>query len=145
MAYLRQRPTALFWLVAILLTLWNAFGCYAWYLQWTLGADAMGPASAYDRELYAALPGWYNWVYAIAVGAGLVGSLAMLGRSAAARWLYVLSLIAIIVMFGYLFVVTDVIAVKSAGEALGFPIVITLIAIFAIWFAGYAQRRGWVS
>src|SRR3546814_5697654 len=69
MAYLQQRPTAAFRVVAILLTLWNAFGCYAWYLQWTLGADAMGPATQYDRQLYAALPGWYNGVYAIAVGA----------------------------------------------------------------------------
>src|SRR3546814_15568400 len=66
MAYLQQRPTAAFRVVAILLTLWNAFGCYAWYLQWTLGADAMGPATQYDRQLYAALPGWYNGVYAIA-------------------------------------------------------------------------------
>src|SRR3546814_13077397 len=60
MAYLQQRPTAAFRVVAILLTLWNAFGCYAWYLQWTLGADAMGPATQYDRQLYAALTGWYH-------------------------------------------------------------------------------------
>src|SRR3546814_6643910 len=79
---LQQRPTAAFRVVAILLTLWNAFGCYAWYLQWTLGADAMGPATQYDRQLYAALPGWYNGVYAIAVGAGLLGSFAMqIGRA----------------------------------------------------------------
>ena len=145
MAYIRQKPTATFWIVAILLTLWNAFGCYAWYLQWTHGADAMGPATDYDRQLYAALPGWYNWVYAVAVGAGLIGSLALLGRSSASRWLYVLSLIAVIVVFGYLFVATDVIAVKPAGEVLTMPIVVTLIAIFSIWFAGYAVRRGWVG
>ncbi|RIA47144.1 hypothetical protein DFR49_1713 [Hephaestia caeni] len=145
MAYLRQRPTAAFRVVAILLTLWNAFGCYAWYLQWTLGADAMGPATDYDRQLYAALPGWYNGAYAVAVGAGLLGAFALLARSAAARWLFVLSLIAIVVMFGYLFLATDVIAVKGAGTTLPFPILIALIAIFAIWFTGYATRRGWVS
>src|SRR3546814_5487851 len=49
MAYLQQRPTAAFRVVAILLTLWNAFGCYAWYLQWTLGADAMGPARSEEH------------------------------------------------------------------------------------------------
>ncbi len=145
MAYIRQKPTTTFWIVAILLTLWNAFGCYGWYLHFTLGADAMGPASDYDRRLYDALPGWYVWVYAAAVGAGLLGSLALLGRSAAARWLYVLSLIAIVVIFGYLFLTTDVVSVKGVGEAMGFPIVITLIAIFSIWFAGYARRRGWTG
>src|SRR3546814_20165296 len=63
----------------------------------------MGPATQYYRQLYAALPGWYNGVYAIAVGAGLLGSFALLARSAMARWLFVLSLIAIIVIFGSLF------------------------------------------
>lgn len=145
MAYIRQKPTATFWVVAILLTLWNAFGCYVCYLQITRGADAMASATDYDRQLFAALPAWYFWVYAVAVGAGLLGSLALLGRSAAARWLYVLSLIAIVVMFGYVFLQTDVIAVKGAGEAMGFPIIIALIAIFSIWFAGYSRRRGWVA
>lgn len=145
MAYLRQRPTTSFWAVAILLTLWNAFGCYAWYLQWTLGAEAMGPASDYERQLYDALPGWYNGVYAVAVGAGLIGSLALLGRSAASRWLFVLSLVGIAVMFGYFFAATDVIAVKGAAATLPFPILVALIAIFSIWFAGYAMRRGWAT
>src|SRR3546814_7111815 len=92
----------------------------------------MGPATQYDRQLYAGLPGWYNGVYAIAVGAGLLGSFALLARSAMARWLFVLSLIAIIVIFGYLFLATDVIAVKGAAATLPFPILIALIAIFAI-------------
>src|SRR3546814_4596841 len=82
---------------------------------------------------------------AIAVGAGVLGSFALLARSAMARWLFVLSLIAIIVIFGYLFLATDVIAVKGAAATLPFPILIALIAIFAIWFTGYAARRGWVS
>src|SRR3546814_5433436 len=64
----------------------------------------------------------------------------LLARSAMARWLFVLSLIAIIVIFGYLFLATDVIAVKGAAATLPFPILIALIAIFAIWFTGYAAR-----
>src|SRR3546814_2911225 len=101
----------------------------------------MGPATQYYRQLYAALPGWYNGVYAIAVGAGLLGSFALLARSAMARWLFVLSLIAIIVIFGYLFLATDVIAVKGAAATLPFPILIALIAIFAIWFTDRKSTR----
>ena len=145
MAYLRQKPTATFWIVAILLTLWNAFGCYQCYLHITVGPDAMPGSTDYDRQLYAALPGWYSWDFVVAVGAGLLGALALLARSAASRWLFVLSLIGIVIMFGYIFLATDLVAVKGAGQAFGFPIVIALIAIFAIWFAGYAARRGWVG
>src|SRR3546814_15904207 len=105
----------------------------------------MGPATQYDRQLYAGLPGWYNGVYAIAVGAGLLGSFALLARSAMARWLFVLSLIAIIVTFGYLFLATDVIAVKGAAATLQFPILLALIAIFAVWFQAYPERTGWLS
>ncbi|MCM8730798.1 hypothetical protein ACFO8O_07430 [Hephaestia sp. GCM10023244] len=145
MAYLRQRPTGTFRVVVILLTLWNAFGCYTWYLHKTLGAEAMGPATDYDRQLFAALPDWYVWVYAIAVGAGLLGAIALLARSASALWLFIVSLVAIVAMFGYFFLATDVIAVKGAGATLPFPIVIALVAAFGVWFTGYATRRGWVS
>jgi hypothetical protein len=133
-----------FWIVAILLTLWGAMGCYACYLHWTLGANAMGNATAYDQALFATLPAWYNWVYAIAVGAGLLGGIALLARSRLAQALFLASLIAVLVQFGWLFATTDVVAAKGAAETVPFPAFITAVAAFSVWFAGYASGRGWV-
>jgi hypothetical protein len=141
----RQAVPAWYWIVAVLLTLWGAMGCYACFEQIRLGADAMGPASDYDRALHASLPGWYDYVYATAVGAGFLGGVALLVRSRTARTLFILSTIAVIVQFGYLFATTDIVATKGAGAVLQFPVFILAVALASVWFAGLARRRGWIS
>ena len=143
--YLRQRPPSWFWIVAILSLLWAAMGCVACFAHIRWGADAIANPSDYDRALFAALPAWYNYVYALAVIGGLLGSVALLVRSARARWLFWASLIAVIVQFGYIFVATDLIAHKGAMAVLPFPILIAVIAVVQVRFAGYARRRGWIS
>lgn len=140
----RSRPPAWFWAIAVLLTVWSLIGCYFCYMQFKLGAGAMPDATDYDRTLYASLPGWYIYVYAIAVGSGALGGLALLARSAAARPILIVSLIAIVFQFGYLFATTDVIAAKGFANVVTFPAFIAAVSIFAVWFAGMSKRRGWI-
>ncbi len=140
----RTRGPVWFRVVAVALLLWGLAGCFACVQQFRLGAEAMGPASAYDRALYDALPVWYNAVYAVAVGCGLLAAVALLGRSVLARPLFALSSAGVAVQFGWLFATTDIIAVKGGGTAI-FPLVILAIAIFGWWLAGYALRRGWIG
>ncbi|TGX39324.1 hypothetical protein E5A74_16875 [Sphingomonas naasensis] len=142
---MRQRPTGWFTLIAVLLVAWGLLGCLSLYLHIAYGPDIDPAATDWDRAFYAALPAWLNAVYAVAVGTGLLGSIALLMRSRLARPLYLVSLIAVIVQFGTLFLTTDLIAHKGVVVATGFPIFIALMAVFQIWFAGYAQRRGWLG
>ncbi|MCW6532006.1 hypothetical protein NED98_17295 [Sphingomonas sp. MMSM20] len=131
-----------FRIVAILLVLWGAMGVFACVQQFRLGAEAMGQTSAYDRALYASLPAWYNWVYALAVGSGLLGALALLFRRAVARPLFVISLAAIVVQFGYLFAATDIIATKGIWVTY-FPLFIFAVALIEVRLAGVAIRNRW--
>jgi hypothetical protein len=137
-------PPLWFRIVAAIDVVWGALGLYAWYMQFTLGAEAMGPSTAYDRALFAALPGWYSPLYAVSVGAGFLGAVALLLCWKSAQPLFVVSLIAIVLQFGYFFATTDVIAVKGPAEALGFPIFIAMLAIVQIWLANLARQRGWL-
>ncbi|WP_375396862.1 hypothetical protein [uncultured Sphingomonas sp.] len=139
------RPPAWFWIVAVLLVLWEAMGVFSCIQQFRLGAEAMGPATNYDRALYASLPVWYNYAYAVATFGGLLGGLALLLKEARAVILFWISLIAVLVMFGYLFATTDIIAHKGAGTVLPFPIVIALVGAFSIWFATMARARRWIG
>jgi hypothetical protein len=140
----RGAVPAWYWVLAALLTLWGLMGVYACYLQVTIGADAMGEASGYDRALYNSLPDWYNWVYGIAVGAGFLGGVALLARSRLAQTLFLASLIAVLIQFGWLFATTDIVAAKGAAATVPFPLFITAVAAFSVWFAGFASTRGWV-
>ena len=139
-----KRP-AWFMVMAVILLLWEAVGVYACYLQLSMGPASWPSSAAYERALYASLPGWYNVVYALATGSGLLGAIALVARRRLAEPLFVLSAIAIIVMFGYTFVTTDLIAHKGVVVATTFPVVILLIGLFAIGLARLADRRGWIG
>ena len=92
------KPPSWFYVVTILLILWDAIGCYFCVMQFRLGADAMGDATAYDRALYATLPVWYNWCYAVATFGSLLGGGALLLRNRMASWILLVALIAIVAM-----------------------------------------------
>ena len=134
-----------FRVVAVLLLLWAMIGCFACFQQFRLGPEAMGPATDYDRKIYAALPIWYNAIYAVAVGTGALGALALLSRSTLARPLYAISLIAVVIQFGWLFATTDIVAVKGVGTVVPLPLIIVAVTAFALWLAGLAHRRGWIG
>jgi hypothetical protein len=143
MMFVRHGPLW-FRLSTVLLIAWELAGCFSCLQQIRLGADAMGSATAYDRALFAQLPGWYTPLFALSVGTGLIGAVLLFLRKAIARPFLVASLVAIVLQFGWLFVRTDIIAVKGAVEVLAFPLVIVVLALYAIWLSGHAVRKGWV-
>jgi hypothetical protein len=139
------QPTTRFWLVTIALVLWEAAGCYMCYQQFKLGAAAMGPVDDWSQRYYDALPAWYNWVYAIATFGALAGGLSLLARKRIAKALFWISLAAVVVMFGYAFAATDLIAHKGLVEVVPFPVFIAAVAAYSIWFAGDADAKGWLG
>ncbi len=141
----RERAPAWFRIVAVILLLWGLLGCYSCLQQLRLGADAMGQASAYDRALYAALPGWYDPCFVVAVLSGTIGAAALLARSRWAIPLAVAALVTVIVMFGYMFISTDIIAHKGIAEAAGFPAFIFVVAVVQLWLSRKAVTRGWIG
>lgn len=138
-----QKPPPWLYIVGVILLLWGLAGCWAFYTHVTLGAAANPEATDWDRAYFAALPGWFAIDFAVAVGAGLLGSIALLLRSKWAVTLYWLSLVAVVIQFGWMFLATDVIAVKGASATF-FPALIFVITVFEIWVSGLAKRQGWL-
>jgi hypothetical protein len=141
----KARPPAWFYIVAVLLVLWGAMGVFAFYADVTMGPAELAKLSAYDRRLLASRPVWFPWLYGVSVWSGLIGSAILLLRRAHARWLFVVSLVTVVAMFGYIFLATDLIAVKGVGVAMGFPIFIFAICVIEVWVAGHAIKRRWIA
>jgi hypothetical protein len=133
-----------FWIVAILLALWEVMGCYACVTQIKLGAAAMGPVDDWSLKYYAALPFWYNAVYVVATFGGLLGGVALLLRDKRAAPLFWATFAAIVLMFGYAFVATDLIAHKGLARVLPFPLFIALVGALSIWLGQFAAKKGWL-
>ena len=139
----QAKPPIWFWIVAILLVLWEVMGCFACVSQIRLGAAAMGPVDDWSAKYYAALPVWYNWVYAVATFGGLLGGVALLMRHKLALPLFWISFAAVIVMFGYAFAATDLIAHKGLAQVLPFPLFIAAVGAFSIWLTGFVSGKDW--
>lgn len=139
-----KRPGWFIILVAALI-LWGLAGCAALAGHVMFGAKMAAEAGEWDAAYFAALPGWFVWDYGVAVGAGLLGSLALLGRSQLATPIYWASLAAILIQFGYVFFATDLLAHKGAVATLPFPLFIIIMGVVQIWLANYASKRGWIS
>lgn len=140
----RQKPPMWFWIVSVVLLLWAAVGLFAFYAHVTIDDQALAAMSAYDRDYYKALPGWFDAVFAVATIPALAGAACLLMRSKLARPLYIVSLVGVILQFGYVFGGTDMIAVKGVATAVSFPAIIFLLGVFQLWLATIAIGRGWL-
>ncbi len=145
MSLSKEKPPTWFWIVAVLLLLWAVAGVFAYYAHMTVDAKALAAMSEYDRTSYQKLPGWFGYVFALAVLPALAGALALLLRSKFAWPLYALSLIGVILQFGWVFGATDLLTVKGAAATVPFPLFIFVIAVVQVWFAGVTMKRRWIS
>lgn len=137
---IRQKPPGWYWGVAGFFLLWQLIGCAAFYKDVVAGLD-----DPYQRQLFASMPGWFVFVFAVAVLAGTLGAGTLLARSKVAAPLYLVSLIAVVVQYGYALASTDLIAHDGLAGAAGLPVTIAVLGAVQLWFARYAQRRGWIG
>ena len=137
------KPPIWFWIVSVVFLLWACVGLFAFYSQ-VFDTAAIAALDDYDRHMLTSMPVWLKAVYGIATVAAALGGVLLLARSALARLVYLVSLVSIIVQFGYTLGATDLIAVKGFAAAAGFPIFIIAMGVVQLWFARLATGRGWL-
>jgi hypothetical protein len=132
-----------YWVVAALALLWEATGCFAYLSKVGMDAADLARLPAAQRDIWASMPAWATAAYAIAVWAGLAGALGLLLRRRWARIAFAVSLVAVIVQFGWAFLATPILT-TIGNSAAAFPAFIMLMAALLLWFSGLAARRGWL-
>lgn len=132
-----------FWVVAVLALLWELMGVGSYLYHVTLSEADIAALPEGQRRLMAIIPPWILGAFAIAVFSGLLGAIALLARRRWARPLFVLSLIAVVVQFGWEFAVAKAHELLGASSAI-FPAIIIVVAALLVWFSGLAIKRGWL-
>ncbi|MBB5685048.1 hypothetical protein [Sphingobium boeckii] len=132
-----------FWLVAIVFLLWSLAGCFACYTQLTLTPQDLAKLPAAQQDAWSAMTPLPKIAYVVAVAAGLLGSILLLMRSGLARLLFIVSLIGVLIQFGWFFGIYAELQKLGASSA-AFPAFIVAMALIEIWFSGLAARRGWL-
>jgi hypothetical protein len=133
-----------FRLASLLGLLWNAFGVYMYLSKVGMFGDPLAGLDDAHRTLAQSVPAWVTGAFAIAVFAGLLGSLCMVARKRIVSPLLLLSLLAVIVQCAWIMLISNARAVEGA-MALIMPCIITLIAILLVWLAGKGAARGWLD
>lgn len=131
-----------FWIVAVLALVWNLFGLAMFYLQVTMTPEQLAQLPEAHSELTQAFPSWIWAMNGIAVVTGTLGSLLLLMRKRMALPLFWLSLVAVLVLFGYCLFPGRMLEVLGPAQALPMPVTVTVIALFLVWFTRKASARG---
>ena len=130
--------------VSVLLLLWALIGVWSFYNEVTLSPEAAAVMPPEQRAMWETMPGWLWADFAIAVFSALAGAIALLMKRAFAEPLYLLSLIAVVIQFGYVFLVMPVLETIGAA-AIPFPAVIFIIAVISYWLARNWKAKDWIG
>ena len=132
-----------FWVIGAVALIWNVMGVINLFVQ--MNADALAAMPEAQRAIIEGRPAWATGAFAIAVFGGALGCLLLLLRKSAAYYLFIASLLGMIVhMIPYL---------GMAGSTIDFGlfeismyILMPLaVAAFLIWYSKQAESKGWIS
>jgi hypothetical protein len=131
------------WVVGILGILWNAYGCYDFYMSNTQGEAYFREAGMSDAAIayFNAMPAWMYVVWAVGVFGAVIGAILLLLRSKWAVPVFAASLIAYVLSLLYTYLLSN------GGEVVGegmwiMQLVILAACLFFLWYAWWAQKRG---
>ena len=126
-------------IVGALLLIWNLIGVAAFVMQYGMDLTELAKTDPVGARIFATMPAWLWGVYGVAVGAGVLGAIALLARKTIAVGLFLLSLITVLVQFGYTLGATDLIAAKGIVVAAAFPAFVIAVAV-GQWLYARSQR-----
>lgn len=127
-----------FWAIVVVGLLFNLMGCANFLSQMSVDRVASMP-EAY-RAIVESRPAWATGAFAIAVFGGVLGGILLLLRKSSAYYALVASLVGA--------VGAQIPFLGMAGlpvEAVAGGMMQLIVGAFLVWYAKWAERRGWVS
>jgi hypothetical protein len=124
-------------IVAALGLLWNLFGVYQYLMT-------VGVVSGADAAAVGMMPAWVIGAFAIAVFGGTLGCIGLLLLKRWAKLLLLLSLLAVLAMDLWMFVLSGLGSTAAPAE-MAVTACVVLVAILLFWLAYSADKKGWLS
>ena len=129
-----------FWVIGAIALIWNLAGVVNFFAQ--MNPDVLAAYRESERAIVEGRPAWATGAFAIATFGGALGCLLLLLRKSAAFYLFIVSLLGVIVtMIHTLGVDIDL----GPGEIVGIILMPLLVTAFLIWYAKRAKSKGWTG
>ena len=129
-----------FWVIGAVALIWNVMGVVNFFVQ--MNPDMVAAYRESERAIIEGRPLWATSGFAVAVFGGALGCVLLLFRKSVAFYLFLASLLGVIVtMIHTLGVGADF----GVGEMLGIILMPFVVAAFLIWYSKHTDRKGWIS
>jgi len=128
-----------FWTIGVVALIWNLMGVMNFFMQ--MNADALAAMPESYRAIIESRPAWITGAFAIAVFGGALGCVLLLLRKSAAYYLFIASLIGVVVQLVHTLGVASGSIGVGAFVGVGAALV---VAAFLIWYSRQAKSKGWV-
>ena len=132
-----------FWAIGAVALIWNVMGVMNFFMQ--MNADVLAAMPESHRAIVEGRPAWATGGFAIAVFGGALGCILLLLRKSAAYYLFIASLLGVIVtMIHTLSIVSSAIdfSLFDISMIVLMPLV---VAALLIWYSKHAESMGWIS
>ena len=128
-----------FWAIGAIALIWNVMGAINFVAQ--MNPDMLAEYRESERAIIEGRPAWATIAFAIAVFGGALGCVLLLLRKSAAFYLFIASLLGVIVtMMHTLGAGIDF----GLGEILGIILMPLVLAAFLIWYSKWAESKDWI-
>lgn len=137
-------PSKAFYTIGGLALIWNLMGINQ-YLQQAFNTDAF--RAEFNEEqllLIDSTPAWVTAAFAIAVFGGTIGCVLFLMRRKAAKNIFIVSLLGIVIQMYYNLFIIDSVDIYGPGAAV-MTFMILGVALFLVTYATFCYNKGWLS
>lgn len=132
-----------FWLIGTFALLWNIGGSINFIMQMNPEMIAMYRDS--ERAIIEGRPVWATAGFAIGVFGGAIGCLFLLLKNSAAFYIFIGSLLGIILTMIHTISVASTEYSFSPAEIFLMAVSPVVVAAVLVWYSNLVERKGWVS
>jgi len=129
------------WVIGVVALLWSSVGAMDYVMTQTENEAYMSGFTPEQLEFFYGLPTWAVATWATAVWCGVFGALLLLFRRRHAVWLFLVSLIAMVITTFQNYVLSNGMEVVGDAFSLGFTAVIFLSSLVFFLYARAMEKR----
>lgn len=139
---IRERAPWHLWVIGVVALLWNAVGAMDYVMTMTKNEAYMSSFTPEQLDFFYGFPSWVVAAWAVAVWGGVLGALLLLLRRRLAVWVFLASLVAMVLTTIHNYALSNGLEVVGDAFTLIFSAVIFVVACALYLYARAMQRRG---
>ncbi len=138
----REKTPWHLWVVGVIALLWSAAGAMDYVMTQTKNEEYMSAFTPEQLAFFYGFPSWVVAAWAVAVWGGVLGALLLLLRRRLAVWVFLASLVAMVLTTIHNYALSNGLEVVGDAFTLIFSAVIFVVACALYLYARAMQRRG---